>query len=156
MKKLIKSIGSIHPVMDEKVRSYCKLSYPGHPKGCPMFGKRPECPPQAPIFYKHFNKDKPFTAIIVEFNLKNHAMNMKLRHPEWTDKQCRNPLYWQNGVRTVLKFQCKITIKSDEDYTLIPEAMGINVIETMKQIGIDIEFPVKDIVRKVAIIGTIL
>jgi len=148
--------GFIKPVYDERVRTYCTLPYPNHPHGCPMYNKRKECPPQAPHFYEYFDITKPFTFIIVSFNLRNHAEVMKLRHPHWTEKQCRNPLYWQNSIRKVLRDTCNELRTEDEDYTLIPEAMGIDVIATAKLIDIDIIFPPKVIVKKVAILGSTL
>lgn len=155
MIKTIQIIENIKPRIDTKVRAYCKMPYPGHPHGCPMFGKRPECPPQAPLFFEHFNMYEPFTAVVVEFDIKNHAERMRIRHPKWTERQCRNPLYWQGGIRRTLNFQCKRIAKHGKDvFTLIPEAMGMDVVTTMAAAGIAIEFPVKDIVRKVAIIGT--
>jgi predicted metal-binding protein len=39
-------------------------------------------------------------------------------------------------------------------YTLIPEAMGLDVVKTMAEVDIKIEFPPKEWVKKIAIIGT--
>jgi len=155
MIRSIQIIDNAKPIINSAVRGYCTLPYPGHPKGCPMFGKRPECPPQAPRFFDYFDTCDPFTAIVFMFDLGHHAARMKYRHPEWSDRQCRNPLYWQGGIRKALKFQCKRIAKRGQDFTLIPEAMGMDVIATMRQHDIIIEFPVRDIVKKVAFIGTV-
>jgi predicted metal-binding protein len=150
------------PVIDHKVRTYCTLPYPGHPKGCPMFGKRPECPPQAPLFEKFFNMKYGFTAVVCELDLAAHAAKMLEKHPHWTIKQCRNPLYWQNSIRKALREYCWVLENginipktwNPVQHTLIPEAMGLDVVATMKSVGVNIVFPVTDTVRKVAIIGT--
>ena len=144
----------IIPVLDFGVREYCTLPYPGHKKGCPMFGKRKECPPQAPLFDKHFDMTKPIFAAICEFDIWKHAVRMFNKHPHWTDKQCRNPLYWQNSVRKMLKEFCEEFCREGLVYTLIPEAMGMDVVKTMAKADVKIEFPPNIIVRKVAIIGS--
>lgn len=141
------------PVIDYKVRTYCTMPYPGHPKGCPMYNKRPECPPQAPRFQDCFSMIDPFRAVVCTFQLNEHAKRMLVKHPHWTKKQCRNPLYWQNSVRKVLRETCEQLCYPDEVYTLIPEAMGLDVVATMREEGIFLEFPPQAVVRKIAIIG---
>jgi len=143
-------------IIDAKVRGYCTLPYPGHPRGCPMFGRRPECPPEAPMFDEYFDMTQRFRAVVCEFDLAGHAARIKAKHPHWTQRQCCNPLYWQGSVRSQLKKTCESIRVTDEIYTLIPEAMGVDVIATMKPVGIDIVFPAYDPVRKVAIVGRTL
>lgn len=149
----------VQPVIDYKVREYCILPYPGHPKGCPMFGTRPECPPQAPLFEDYFDMGKEFVAVVCEFNLAKWMADMKELHPHWTERQQRNPLYWQQSVRKRLRDKCIDWLMENEGknlaYTLIPEAMGLVVMDTMKAVGVEISFPPQDFVRKVAIIGTL-
>jgi predicted metal-binding protein len=152
----------VKPVIDYNVRTYCTLMYPGHPKGCPMYGKRPECPPQAPMFEDYFDIDKGFVAVVCEFDIVQHQFRMLSEHPHWTERQQRNPLYWQNSVRKALTTSCRHYVEDSArgprindklEYTLIPEAMGVDVVATMRAVKIHIEFPALTIVRKVAIIG---
>jgi hypothetical protein len=128
---------------------WCKLPYPGHPKGCPNF---PACPA---TYFDFLDSSKVWThwyAVIEEFDLVGHKKKMKQLHPLWTDRQCRNPLYWQNGVRSKLNKKALAVYKHGDTILEIPEACGINVFETMAKVGINIErYP--DIVRKIMLIG---
>lgn len=71
-------------------------------------------------------------------------------------------MYWQNGVRKELN-DAIITQKavylrsvrsSSVNATLLPEAQGVNVFATMRQIGVKIMAKPKDVIYKVAIVGT--
>jgi len=127
---------------------WCCSQYPGHPKGCPNFKKG--CTTQRPDF-KEIADIYDWYAVIEEFDLKTHAAKMKEKHPSWSDRQCRNPLYWQGHIRAELRKKCIILLK--EDILLdIPEACGINVFETMAGVGVILERK-PDTVRKVMIIG---
>lgn len=94
--------------------------------------------------------DYDWYAVIETFDLKHHAEKMKTKHPHWSERQCRNPLYWQGAIRANLRnktIMCKGDIVLD-----IPEACGINVFETMKCVGITLEKK-PDIVRKIMLVG---
>lgn len=145
----------ITPVFDEKTPTYCTLPYPGHPKGCPMFGTRKECPPEAPHLRDFLDLTYPVIALVCSFDLAGHMRRMKEAHPHWTERQQRNPLYWQNGVRKRLTENCMALCQGDQDYvyTLIPEAMRVNVVETMARVGVQIIFPATDVVHKIAFVG---
>ncbi len=139
-------------VYDVRARdgTWCKLPYPGHPKGCPNF---PKCPNTRVDFCTLISCGlKRWFAVVEEFDLKAHAEEMKRRHPDWSERQCRNLLYWQGPVRLLL------TAKAYEHWVPggivleIPEAHGINVFETMAKVGIVIERH-PDIVRKVMLVG---
>jgi hypothetical protein len=96
--------------------------------------------------------------IVVEtFDLNAHAKTMAAKHPEWSKKQCKCCLYWQNGVRKRLKQQCVDFIKNHPGYicTLIPEAMGVNVFRTAHRHGLMIRKN-PSIVHKVALVGMAL
>ena len=90
-------------VISEEARNglWCTLPYPNHKKGCPNYGKKDYCPPFAPRF-EDITID-PYYLVIETFNLEKHANRMRERHPKWTERQCRNLLYWQGGVRKRLK-----------------------------------------------------
>ncbi len=141
-------------------RGYCKLPYYGHPKGCPNFNKNPNCPPKVQLVKDVFdliNHDVFF--IIEEFDLKNHVEKMKLKHPDWTPIQLKNLLYWQGGVRKRLKEKTEIFIKKTDSnmiYTLLPEAMGVMVINTALKLDIPIEKNPINKVFKIALVGYLL
>jgi hypothetical protein len=137
-------------IYDARARNgtWCCHPYEGHPHGCPNFKngctlkKRPD-----------FNDMKDlynWYAVVETFDLKAHMERMKAKHTHWTERQCRNPLYWQGTVRANLRNNC-ITMKGDIVLD-IPEACGINVFETMALVGVVLERK-PDTVRKVMLVG---
>jgi predicted metal-binding protein len=145
-------------VVSKRMRDLCSREYPGHPMGCPNYNKKSDCPPKCQIVYNYFNLKKKHWLIIVKFNLAKQARRMKEKYPYWTDRQCRNVLYWQGGVRKELTDLCsKFTFKKGLDkrlsFTLKPEAMGVNVFATLHHIGIPIKRNPKKTIYKVALIG---
>lgn len=137
---------------DPKARDgrWCMPPYPNHPHGCPNF---PKCPMNRKDFldYEGYN----WFAVIEEFDLEEHANKMKAKHPHWTERQCRNLLYWQNGVRSRLRKKAeKFAIPLRGDVILdIPEANGVNVFETMANHGITIEKHKPMKIKKIMLVG---
>lgn len=129
-------------IIDPKARgTWCTLPYPGHPQGCPNFGKKKGCPPDSGRFEELFQP--PFYLVAECFDLKSHATKMKEKHPEWTEKQCRNLLYWQQSVKKKLKNKAN-NFKDqflDVNLDLIesPEALGIDLFKTCEKIGISLK-----------------
>lgn len=146
---------SPHLVIQHATRDWCELPYPGHPKGCPNVDKSPECPSQVPLVEEKFDLSFPSYFAIERFDLAAHAVRMQAKHPDWSDKQCRCVLYWQNGVRSRLRIKCKnlVAMKPGYAYTLIPEAMGVNVFRTCHRIGIKMRKNPQDKVIKVGLIA---
>jgi len=134
-------------------RGYCKLPYSNHPKGCPNFNKSPECPPKSSMVEDVFDLNREMFFVVEEFNLKEHVAQMKLNHPRWTELQLRNLLYWQGGVRKRLKEKAEQFMQHDMIYTLLPESMGVMVINTALKLGIPIETKPKEKVFKIALVG---
>jgi hypothetical protein len=127
--------------------NWCCSQYENHPHGCPNFKKG--CTKTRPDF-KEISNSYTWYAVIETFDLKAHAERMKIKHPHWTERQCRNPLYWQGTVRANLRNK---TVVMQGDIVLdIPEACGINVFETMKKVGIILERK-PDTVRKIMVVG---
>lgn len=155
-------------VIDKKTRDWCKLPYPGHPKGCPNYNKKDTCPPIVPLVTDKFDLSQQHWIAVTKFNLKEHASALKEKHPDWSDKQCRCCLYWQNTVRKELRGFVNEFIKEmnfisnfsanigELDSTLIPEAMGVNIFRTCHRVGIKIKKNPSDIVYKVALIGYLI
>jgi hypothetical protein len=141
-------------VFDIRARdgTWCKMPYPDHPNGCPNF---PKCVMSHPHILSVDLKDRFWYAVLEEFDLKKHTEEMKKKHPNWSERQCRNLLYWQNGVRSRLrkKTESYINPLSDDIILEIPEACGINMIETMSKAGIKIQTDHPDNVIKVMLIG---
>lgn len=153
----------VNPVIDSAVRKLCTRPYYNHPKGCPNHNKRSICPPQSPLLFEVFDMDKPIVAIWVAFNLRTHKKRMKAKHPNWSPRQLECCRYWQGNANKQLRQQVEYALINYQQVlpdnskrllvTYIPEAMGVNVTETMKNINVILEWPPKRVVRKIAFIG---
>jgi len=139
-------------VYDVRARdgTWCKLPYPNHPRGCPNF---PQCPESQPNFIDIQNQ-YVWYAVLEEFDLVTHAEKMKRKHPNWSERQCRNLLYWQNSVVKRLKAKVQ-SYKSDESDIIleIPEASGINIFETLSQVGVILQRNHPNYIVKIMLLG---
>lgn len=145
--------------IDYKCRGYCTIPYHGHPRGCPNFGIHEQCPPKVKLVKDIFDLKKELFFVVEEFDLKEHTDYMKTKHPNWTPIQLKNLLYWQGGVRKRLKEKTERFIKENGNvmiYTLLPEAMGVMVINTARKLGIPIEKTPMNKVFKIALVGYVL
>jgi predicted metal-binding protein len=145
----------VSPVIDPSVRSLCCRPYPGHPKGCPNFNHRVNCPPKAPLWDEVFDITKPTYIIINQFDFGAHVERMKQLHLDWSDRQLECCLYWQNTDRKELRAGIAAFKKLHPEYIVeeCPEAMGINVTKTTSQVGVELEWPPKKFVHHVALAG---
>lgn len=146
-------------VIDHSVRNLCFRPYPNHPHGCPNFGKRPSCPPRSPVIEDVLDMTRLIYLVWVSFDFAAHRKKMKAKHPNWSQRQIDCCLYWQGGVRKQLREEIAQALSIFEDTTRYrvcgcPEALGVNVTATMKNVNIELEWPPETIVYKVAIIGT--
>ncbi len=147
--KLVLNYRSIE--RDAGKKAWCELPYPGHKKGCPNYKKCAKLP-RLPYY---FDLIKPHWFAIWKFDLEAQVHRMKEKHPQWSYRQCKNVYYWQNGVRKHLHTICKNFIGDQNlTYHLVPEAMGLHVMRTLKKINISIEIKPIKMVTKVALIGT--
>jgi len=157
-------------VHGKKYQNLCRAPYHNHPKGCPNYGKRPDCPPCARVD-EIFDLTKPMYVIYTEFPVGEFAERMRVNHPEWSDtpRQWYNCIRWQGTARKqhkvdIRSFKFSMLLKNNRDIVVDtnPEALGVNVTEIMKQVGIDLEWNYHedhDINRKtyrVSIAGTLL
>jgi len=135
-------------VHGKRFQNLCRSPYHNHPKGCPNYGKRPDCPPCARID-KVFDLSKPMYVIYTEYPVGQFAERMRLNHPEWahTPRQWYNCIRWQGTARKqhkcdIMSFEFSMLLKKNRDIVVDtnPEALGINVTELMKQVGIDLEW----------------
>ena len=146
----------VNPVIDYTVRSLCIKPYYNHPKGCPNFGKKKGCPPDAKLYDKVYDLSEPVFAVCNVFDLKGHIERMRKKHPEWSDRQLRCCLYWQRRARDELLNAIKEFYRK---YGLMykvetcPEAMGVDLIATMKNVGIELVFPPKEVAYQIALAG---
>jgi hypothetical protein len=149
---------NVIPVVDPSVRELCAKRYHGHPKGCPNFGKRPSCPPAAPLIIDVLDFSKPIWCVWNAYDFGAHVAKMRERHPQWSDRQLANCLYWQGTARKQLKesithLLAKLPPTATE-VVRCPEACGVNVTETMKKLAVYLQWPPKTIAYQVALVGT--
>ena len=141
--------------IDYKMRALCFAPYPNHPKGCPNFGKKKGCPPQAPLVENYLDLSKPTYAIWNIYDFKSHTDKMRAKHPNWSKRQVDCCLYWQPTARNSLKEEILIFKKEFPKLTIIkcPEAQGVNLTDTMKSIGHELEWPPETVTYQIAVAG---
>jgi hypothetical protein len=151
----VKIIIPVIPTIDYTVRGLCTRPYPGHKKGCPNYGIKNGCPPKADYFDKVYDLSKPVFAIINKFDFAGHVNRMIELHPEWSRRQLECCLYWQPKARKQLLQHIKYFLHNHPEYHVeaCPEAMGVNVTETMKRAGIVLEWPPQVMSCQVALAG---
>ena len=146
-------------VVDRNVRGLCQQPYPGHPRGCPNYGKRPTCPPAAPWIGDFLRLDLPHWLVWTRFDLAAHVQRMRDRHPAWSERQLRCCLYWQAAQRKLLKGAVALVtgVTRLDGYryvhSLCPEGMGVNVTASMERVGIVLEWPPERTAYQVAVVG---
>jgi len=142
--------------VDYSVRSLCQRTYPGHLHGCPNFFQKDTCPPRRPHINHLINLDKHAWVVWNAFNMARHIKRMRKRHPDWSLRQLVCCLYWQGGARKALREEVYL-FRSHFIRPLpivwIPEATGVNVTETMRRIGIELEWPPLQTAYQVAVVG---
>lgn len=148
-------------VFSDKVREYCILPYPRHPKGCPNFGKNPFCPPKSMERRDIIQKYSEFYLVIAVFDMKKYLELMRARHPDWSDIQLRNVLYWQNSVKNKLKskildsgIQFNEVFGSGSGFmqSQSMESAGINVFATLQRNKIGFDLKARERVTLVALL----
>ena len=138
------------------MREWCRLTYPGHPVGCPNYGRYVKCPPNSPFVEEILDVNKEMFLVHSEFNLQAHVDNMKAKHPNWTDKQLRNVLYWQRTSKNQM-YERSLEFAKENNFDMLifmGESVGINMYKTCRLSGLKLE-PIKNlkICRHVAVIG---
>ena len=155
MDKLI--IQQTIPVIDKKVRTLCVKPYPLHPKGCPNYNKKEGCPPKAPLWNELCDIKLATWIVWSRFDLGSHRERMRTKHPKWSRRQLDCCLYWQNTARKPIKdFLRSEWLMPGLYKTICPEALGVDVTETMKNKGIILEWPPVKWVYQVALMGWLI
>lgn len=140
---------------DPRVRGYCKLPYPRHPDGCPMYGKRSECPPEAPPLDEILDLSKPTYVVAITYDIKGHYERLRRDHPDLSEAQIRIPYLWQGRARKILKEAVEVAKREIPNRLVLwtPEANGVNFMTTMLKIGIVLKFPPEGIAYQIAVMG---
>ena len=136
-------------------RCMCIKPYKGHPNGCPNFGKLPTCPPNNPCMYDELFDCTDVYAIVTKYNLSEHYETMRQNNPGLAEGQVQNKMYWQptdkkNNDIALADFYRENPQLRDHISTRFLECMGVQVVDTMKKVGLEIKFPVKEHAYRVA------
>lgn len=143
----------VTPIIDKSVRLLCMRPYHNHKKGCPNFNNRKTCPPTVPLWDEVCNIRLATFIYVTRFNLEEHVEKMRVKHPNWSEYQLACCLYWQSKARKPLQKYIKDHTLPGMFMTICPEALGINVTETLKHVGITLEWPPKHYAYQVAMSG---
>ena len=133
----------VKPVLDLSMRKLCVREYYNHKKGCPNFNKKEGCPPYCPTIDKTLDLSKPVYAIYNIFDFAGHVNKMQEKHSGWSKRQVECCLYWQPRARKILKGKIAEFLKEHRGLIAVgtPEAQGVNLTETMRNAGIELEWP---------------
>lgn len=152
---------NVRLTIDYSVRSLCFKPYEGHPKGCPNYKHCDRCPPAAPLIETVIDLSRPVIAIYNAFALGQHVEQMRVKHPDWSERQLLNCLYWQGTARKHLRDEIArfhehmMFVSPGIRYVVLttPEACGVDVTQTMRDAGVTLEWPARTIAYQVAIAG---
>ena len=138
------------------MRGLCAKPYPGHPNGCPNYGVKSSCPPRRAHIVEILDITRPIYAIWNVFNIGEHAARLKDKFPAWSDRQLYCCLYWQPKARKELAEKIKLFNIAVPGQVIvpIPEATGVNITETMANIGERLEWPPRNKAYQVVLAGT--
>lgn len=156
-------VDTVARLTSEDRNALCLRPYPGHRAGCPNYRRKHGCPPTAPPLDQLIvapGPGQPFRMHIVvqPFDLGGFARMMKDTHQGWSWAQCRNSRYWQATVMKALRKAAYDAAKGPNGRYLlrvveVPEAHGVNVTETCRRVGVELEWPPVYVVRKVMLLG---
>ena len=135
--------------IDYTVRDLCRQPYPGHPKGCPHYGKKKECPPQAPLLEDFIDILQPHYFIVLKCS-RNRRCNSQ---ENTSEDQFRS--YWNDTLEEILHEYIHEFQKDHPGtvFTFHPSAVGVDVLETARNVGIPLEENPEKVFYKIVFIG---
>jgi hypothetical protein len=146
------TLGPVSVACDSTTPSLCRLPYSWHSRGCPNYGVKGGCPPHTKPFEYRFEPEARVVA--VRFPIAEYARLRKLEHPDWTSGQLRNLRHWQGHLRSCLReYLSSVELSRQDRILLTPEGMCVNVFETCKRAGLELEWPPVNYVCCVALIA---
>ncbi len=141
-------------------RSMCVRPYKNHKHGCPNFGKLPTCPPNIPCMYDEIFDVSDVYAIATRFYLEEFFDKRREKRPDLPEGQIRNSRIWQPITKkendyAISDFYRENPDKIDYVSTRLLECMGVDVVNTMKDVGVILRFPPKDYVYRIAFVAKV-
>ncbi len=124
------------------IQNLCSKPYYKHAHGCPNYGMRPECPPNASLIDRVLDMDRDIYVIYTPFEVGRFAEHMKERHPGWNNRQIYNPRYWQPAARKLHRADVKEAIEELGLEKIVgnPEGCGVNLSLLMKRLGVKLDW----------------
>lgn len=104
-------------------------------------------------------KYRKLKLIIAKFDFEKYIHLMQQKNPNWSQKQIRCVLYWQSQIKKILKKEIQ---KYHPDLVLScgsgigtysMEAVGIDVMNSLKKLNFPIEIKPQHYVHLVCLIG---
>lgn len=130
-------------VSRQQILDWCRLAYPGHPKGCPnAYGK---CHIEdGSVTAAKIDLTKPKWIVYGVFNVDAHAARMKDNHPKWSRRQCRNSRRWQPSSLARMNDRVDefLSLVQPQQYgilTYLGESDGVHLWRTARRAGIPME-----------------
>lgn len=148
-------LGPVEAVCQPKgFNRWCTLPYSRHEDGCPNFGVRPDCPPKAPYFLDVYEPEVYVACL--DFDFRSYLNQRRLIHADWSEKALRNPRHWQNHLRSELRQKVAELYEAGLE-GLVPEyngeAMGVNIHMTCQNTGINLEWPPRERMYRIALLA---
>lgn len=141
-------------------RSMCIRPYNNHKYGCPNFGRVETCPPNIPCMYDQVFDTSDVYAVVTKYNLKEFFDKRRYKRPDLKEGQIRNIRIWQpialkENDYAISEFYKENPSKNNYVATRLLECMGVDVINTMKEVGLEIKFPIEDYAYRVAFVSNV-
>lgn len=146
-------------IFTRKTWGWCRMPYQDHPRGCPNFGKNPNCPPNSKYMEDIKLNFSYFYLIYADFDFRKYKDDRKdklvqkykekLQNGEWneleyqkkistlTERSIGNLLYWQKPVKNLLKK--KVSEIENKKFHILGCGSGFwDNIYSMESAGIDV------------------
>ncbi len=141
-------------------RCMCIRPYKNHKYGCPNFGKNSTCPPNIPSMYDEVFDISDVYAVVTKFYLEAYFNKRRERRPDLAEGQIRNIRAWQpiaikENDYAISEFYKENPSKKNYVATRLLECMGVDVINTMKKVGIEIKFPIENYAYRIAFVAKV-
>lgn len=148
-------------VFTPKTREWCRLPYPGHPRGCSdNYGKCETCPPSTPYRVDILEKHDKFVLVHATFDINAYAEEMRKVHPDWSERQLRNSRLWQSQLKSKMKaviagmeYDELLGAGSGFDGRPSMEAAGIFVLATLHRNKIPFDVKAREFIKMVCLLA---
>jgi predicted metal-binding protein len=130
----------------QEVYDMCRKPYYKHPKGCPNYGKKESCPPRVSHITEVFDLST-IHFLIMKFDFAKYIAMRREARPHDTNRSLANQRHWQGHLRSQLRLEWQNSLQCVyPDYIVRedPEALGVNVVSSLANHGIDFDWCKED------------